>query len=181
MDARDANALDGAVHSDISAPPAIPHGGPGSERWAFGLQMALECQLLRVMRAATSETGMSCTRQHRSLCSTTAALRRVCGRQRRPAYRQDKRFLHRTKRVRHARTEEYEVSFLLQSNLSIRKKQDEVTADKDVERLHGVSGRPLIARLSLCVRVPLQLQRLCSKWIPITRHEVPKKPTSSVL
>jgi hypothetical protein len=57
--------------------------------------------------------------------------------------------------VRHTRTKEYKVSFLLQSNFSIREEQDEVTADKDIERLDGIARRPLTSGLSLCMGVPL--------------------------
>src|SRR5688572_13395466 len=83
--------------------------------------------------------------------------------------------------MRHARTKKHEISFFLQRDFSIRKKQDEVTTDEDVQRLDGVARRPLTARLALCMGVPLQLQLGGPKWVVMARHEMPQKPAPCVL
>ena len=81
----------------------------------------------------------------------------------------------------HAWAKKDEVSFLLQSDLSIREEQNEMTAYEDIECLDGVARRPFTARLALRVGVPLQLQLRGSKWVVITPHEMAKKPTAGVL
>src|SRR3569832_1533074 len=81
----------------------------------------------------------------------------------------------------HARTKEDEVSLLLKSDFLIRKKQDEVTADQDIEGLHRIPGCPLITGFSLCVSVPFQFQFLNSKGVILAWHKMADKPATSVL
>src|SRR5690349_7348568 len=74
---------------------------------------------------------------------------------RRPAYRQNQRLLFGSERVRNVRTEQYEVSFLLQCNLAVREQQHEVPADENVERLDRITRSPFISRFAFGVGVPL--------------------------
>src|SRR5688572_32356283 len=83
--------------------------------------------------------------------------------------------------MRHAGTEEDKVSLLLKRNFLIRKQQDEVTADQDVEGLNRIPGRPFRTGFSLCMRIPLQLQLPGSQGVLFPRHEVTEKPATRVL